>query len=61
MCKLCYGAKEDPTHLLNECPALWRARIEFESSLEFQYFKVSMLRFFQQDSIKALERLNTES
>ena len=59
-CRLCAESVERPIHLLNECPALWRARLDFELRVlgwgrEPFCLEKAVLAFFGDAKIRKLE------
>ena len=61
-CKLCLEDDEKFTHLLHECPALWREQQEMQGRLERSSNPVAyereLIRYFMSEDMKALYQLN---
>ena len=57
-CKLCLEDDESPIHLLQDCPALWWERLEYQAVVESKDPARALLDFFDNENIYALEQLN---
>ena len=62
-CHFCLEEEETPTHLLHECPALWRERMEWQTCVERSSSPVALerqiIRFFSTNDMMALYQLNS--
>lgn len=65
-CKLCLQGDEKFTHMLQECPILWRSRQEFDMRVEKNSsnpvaWERELIRFFSQDRLSALYQQNLDT